>query len=157
MRRKDFYNRKDEILKWINNNQSKAFICKNINCKPDTLNSFLKEINVVYKGNRGARGIKTGWNKRSVYDYLKKDGDFINTHYLKTRLIKEKIKEHRCERCHNYEWTGIKIPLELHHIDGEKYNNELSNLQILCPNCHALTANNSGRGVKSYKDKCSAE
>lgn len=30
-------------------------------------------------------------------------------------------------------------------LDGDRFNNELINLQILCPNCHALTDNYSGR------------
>ena len=38
-----------------------------------------------------------------------------------------------------------EIALELHHIDGDTTNNELSNLQYLCPNCHALTKNYRGK------------
>ena len=37
------------------------------------------------------------------------------------------------------------IPLELHHIDGNNKDNSLSNLQLLCPNCHALTNNYRNR------------
>jgi hypothetical protein len=36
--------------------------------------------------------------------------------------------------------TG-KIPLELHHVDGNYKNNSEDNLELLCPNCHALTPN----------------
>lgn len=36
--------------------------------------------------------------------------------------------------------TG-KVPLEIHHIDGNYLNNNISNLQVLCPNCHSLTSN----------------
>lgn len=60
---------------------------------------------------------------------------------LKWRLIEEGYKEFKCERCGLSEWLGGEIPLELHHINGDKDDNELSNLQILCPNCHALTPN----------------
>jgi 5-methylcytosine-specific restriction endonuclease McrA len=28
--------------------------------------------------------------------------------------------------------------LEVHHIDKNRKNNELSNLTVLCPNCHSL-------------------
>ena len=31
------------------------------------------------------------------------------------------------------------VPLEIHHIDGDYKNNNEDNLQLLCPNCHALT------------------
>jgi len=34
---------------------------------------------------------------------------------------------------------GGPIPLELDHIDGCRSNNQLQNLRLLCPNCHALT------------------
>ena len=33
------------------------------------------------------------------------------------------------------------IALEIHHIDGVRFNNVKSNLQILCPNCHSFTDN----------------
>lgn len=45
------------------------------------------------------------------------------------------------------EWMGKPIPLELHHKDGNHYNNDLSNLEILCPNCHAQTDNYRGKNI----------
>jgi hypothetical protein len=43
------------------------------------------------------------------------------------------------------------IPLEVHHIDGNHLNNELENLQLLCPNCHALTENWRGKNINKKK------
>lgn len=39
-----------------------------------------------------------------------------------------------------------KIPLEIHHIDGDYTNNKENNLLLLCPNCHSLTDNFRSRG-----------
>ena len=39
--RKDILERKEEILDWVKINQSKSFICKELKCKPETLNSYL--------------------------------------------------------------------------------------------------------------------
>ena len=39
------------------------------------------------------------------------------------------------------------IPTELHHKDGDSTNNELTNLELLCPNCHALTENYRGKNI----------
>lgn len=46
------------------------------------------------------------------------------------------------------EWLGQPIPLELHHKDGNKNHNELSNYELLCPNCHALTDTYRGKNCQ---------
>ena len=69
------------------------------------------------------------------------------------------------EKCMECGWKEInpitkKVPIELEHIDGNSDNNDLSNLKILCPNCHSLTptfkALNKGNGrhkrMKRYKE-----
>jgi hypothetical protein len=58
---------------------------------------------------------------------------------LKPHLLKE--RGHKCERCHKSEWQGYKIPIEIHHVNGDKTKNDYDNLQLLCPNCHFLTDN----------------
>jgi hypothetical protein len=72
----------------------------------------------------------------------------MSTNKLKIKLLKEKAKKHQCENCGLESWQGGKIPIELHHIDGNPKNNDINNLQILCPNCHALTNNYRGRNKK---------
>lgn len=76
----------------------------------------------------------------------------VNSNYqsfkLKRRLLDEGLKEHRCELCGLNEWKNNPIPLELHHINGNNRDNRLSNLKLLCPNCHALTDSYRGRNKK---------
>lgn len=66
---------------------------------------------------------------------------------LAKRLLKEGYKERKCELCGNTHWYNYLIPLELHHINGIKTDNRLENLQMLCPNCHALTDNYRGKNI----------
>lgn len=73
------------------------------------------------------------------------------TSKLHKRLISEGYKTHKCECCGLTEWQGYKIKLELHHIDGNHKNNSLDNLQLLCPNCHALTDNFKSKNIRHYK------
>jgi len=71
-----------------------------------------------------------------------------NTWRLKIRLLREGLKDHQCEKCERTEWLGVPIPLEIHHRDGDRTNNSLPNIELLCPNCHALTGNYRGRKKK---------
>ena len=59
------------------------------------------------------------------------------------RLIHD--QEGRCGNCHGFEWCNHPIPLELEHKDGNHHNDDLNNLVLLCPNCHALTPTWRGR------------
>lgn len=86
-----------------------------------------------------------GWNrgqnfgpKRPISDYLS-NNFFITSHKLRKRLISEGYFEHKCYCCNNTKWNNQPIPLELEHKDGNHHNNNLDNLTLLCPNCHAQT------------------
>jgi hypothetical protein len=91
-----------------------------------------------------------GTRRRPLDDILVENSTWSNTSALRERLIEDGLKERRCEGCGLTTWRGGPIPLQLDHIDGDRTNNRLSNLRILCPNCHALTgtwcARNRGRG-----------
>ena len=71
--------------------------------------------------------------------------DHYQTNKIRQRLFEEGIKEEKCEICGLTEWLGNKIPLELDHIDGNRYNHSIENLRIICPNCHAQTDNYCGK------------
>ena len=68
------------------------------------------------------------------------------TEKFKKQLIQ--LRGHKCECCKNFQWLDLPINLELHHKDGDKSNNELTNLQLLCPNCHSYTDNYGSRNKK---------
>lgn len=97
-----------------------------------------------------------GWNngtkrapkeKRELSLYLNNIHP-ITSYRLKNRLISEGHFEHRCYSCGLTEWQGGPIPLELEHKDGNHQNNSLDNLELLCPNCHALTDTYRGKNAK---------
>ena len=144
--RQDIIDRKLEILDWIGENQSKSFICKQLGCKPETLESYLNKFGVEYKGNMGLKGKKVNTRYVPAMEYIK--GSFVSPHKLRLKLIRDGIKKHECEICGVTEWMGQKVPLELDHKDGNHYNNEIKNLRIICPNCHAQTDTNSGKNSK---------
>ena len=59
------------------------------------------------------------------------------------------LRGRRCEYCGLDTWMEKPIPLEVHHIDGDDLNSDLNNLQLLCPNCHALTENFKGKNINN--------
>lgn len=68
---------------------------------------------------------------------------------FKEVLVKE--RGYKCQKCGLSEWNGLPIPLEVHHINGNKYDNRKENLQLLCPNCHTLTPNFGNKNKPSSK------
>lgn len=96
-----------------------------------------------FRGQSWNKGKITG-PRKSIKSYLTKNST-IQSFKLKKRLLSDKVFEHKCHRCNQNTWLEQIIPLELHHIDGDNSNNILSNLTLLCPNCHALTDNYRGK------------
>lgn len=87
-------------------------------------------------------------NKYSIESYLENKTP-ISSFRLKNKLFQYGIKEKFCEGCNRDKWGDFPIPLELHHIDGNPQNNNIINLQVLCPNCHSLTTNYKGANKKT--------
>ena len=84
-----------------------------------------------------------GWNKNN-FDYSRfQYGKVIKITSALPAITA--LRGHKCEQCHLTQWNNQPIPLEIHHIDGNHLNNNLDNLQLLCPNCHALTDNYCGK------------
>jgi hypothetical protein len=92
-------------------------------------------------------------NKRPLEEILVKDSDYSNTSRIKNRLIAAGMKARACQLCGLTEWNGKQIPLELDHINGDRFDNRLENLQILCPNCHAQGDNYRGRNIPHNRYK----
>ena len=135
--RKDILTRRADVELWISENRPKAYICRQLDCKPSTLETYLTKWNIKYSGNQGEKGLKISNKRKSALEYANKD--IVQIPKLRRKLIEDGLKQEKCEECGISEWMGNPIVLELHHKDGNRYNNSLDNLQILCPNCHSQT------------------
>ena len=91
------------------------------------------------------------WNKGKVNEEKYYDGNALSRGQALRDLII--LRSHRCEKCGLSEWQGQKIPLEVHHKDGDHLNNEMKNLELLCPNCHAQTENYRSKNRRKEIDE----
>ena len=97
--------------------------------------------------NQGDR-FKSFGKKINLEEILIENSLYSSTDGLRKKLLKEGIKAHKCESCNLEEWLGVKIPLELDHINGINNDNRIDNIRLLCPNCHALTPTYRGKNIK---------
>lgn len=94
--------------------------------------------------NRG-RTYVNGARARPLEQILVRDSDYLDTNRLKRRLMLGGVLQKVCANCGGTEWQGHPMPLQLDHINGDRRDNRLENLRVLCPNCHAQTDTWCGR------------
>lgn len=71
-----------------------------------------------------------------------------DTNRLRKRLLAHNILPNICNTCGV---SGDDIKLHLDHVNGISYDHVLSNLRLLCPNCHSNTPTFAGRNKQYIK------
>lgn len=130
-----FKNNIELIRKYESEGKTIAELAKIFNLNYLTVMRYLYKIGYKYKNSSIFNQVR---KNKTVEEYLSSN---LTNSKKRKYLIKNKIKEYKCEICGLTEWMGVPIPLELHHMDFNHHNNNLSNLQLLCPNCHAIIHN----------------
>ena len=100
-----------------------------------------------------------GAHKRQQHIEAWKSGDNSGTtNYKCSSPVRNYLLQKHNYKCEKCGWGEInpftnKVPLQIHHIDGNSENNTEDNLQVLCPNCHSLTENFGSRNNNAPKGK----
>ena len=97
------------------------------------------------------------YKSKKIIESWKKGEYDISPEYLPTAIKKYLLEKHdyKCELCgfEGYNILTKKTILQIHHKDGDSRNNSEENLQVLCPNCHAMTDNYSNCGNRNSSRK----
>lgn len=142
---------KDFISKIILSSRSKRECLIKLKIKPYGGNYRILDKYIKLYNLNTSHFLGQGWNIGNSPADIKPIEKYFNNEIpitsfkLKKRILKENIKEAKCEMCHLESWNNKPIPLELHHINGNNKDNNITNLMLLCPNCHALTDNYRNR------------
>ena len=154
---------KNNLQEVVKNSYSKREILIKLGINPaggnfKTLDKYVTyyEFDTSHFKGKGHNKGQVAKNRKDALE-LCYNGSIVHSHRLKEKLIRDGYKFKKCEKCGIKDWNGEELPFELDHIDGNKYNNELPNLQILCPNCHAIKTRHQEKGkydgiLKIYKE-----
>lgn len=93
--------------------------------------------------------------EKHVKKILDSNYDDLSFNSLRYRILFE--QDNKCNCCGLSEWLNEPLILELEHKDGNHFNNERSNLEMICPNCHSLTSTWRGRNKTNKRLKISDE
>jgi len=153
----------DQLKKAIKESSSYRGVLIKLNLYPsggnyEQIKKYIKEnyLNIShFKGkgwNAGLKGV--GKPRIPLEQILKRDTSF-QSFKLKKRLFAAKLKSQHCEICGWAQKTEDGyLPLELDHVNGDRHDNRLENLRILCPNCHSMQPTHRGKNRKRNKPEC---
>lgn len=143
---------KNQQRNYVEFDNTKEYFC--LNCGKKIENPYASKTNKFC-----CRECQTSFNTKQFIERWKNGeengmkGAFSLSERVRNYLIEK--NNGKCEKCG---FEGInpytsKSILQIHHIDGDCTNNKEDNLQVLCPNCHAMTENFGKRNKNATKGR----
>lgn len=81
-----------------------------------------------------------------------RDGKIRHNNEVNLKILTRPYLKYRKDHCEHCSFIPMHIcQLDVDHIDGNRYNNDESNLQTLCANCHRLKTYLNRDNHKKYK------
>jgi hypothetical protein len=97
---------------------------------------------------QGEFGLKQTLTRDSEYRH-KTQGVYVK------KLQEKEYGKNFCEICKIDSWNGKPIVYDVDHVDGNRTNNTLQNLMIVCPNCHRQTETWGSKNMSdSGRERC---
>ena len=118
----------------------------------EQVKKYIRELDLDishFKGRGWCAGLKGIGKPLIPLEKILVKESYFQSFKLKRRLFSAGLKPQYCEMCHWAEQSlDGRVPLELDHINGDRHDNRIENLCVLCPNCHSLQPTHRGRNRK---------
>lgn len=145
----------EEFIKICNESISMSEAIRKTKLHRRTFTKYAKQLE-CFKPNQGLKG-----GKKEIKNHKFKIEDWendiiidISRASLRKNIFDKKLLPHKCNKCQLENWNELPIPLELNHINGEGHENRRTNIELICPNCHAQTDTYRGKNlIKKYGKK----
>jgi len=143
----------DEFFKKINLNVSKSLI-KMLRYRTKIENISHEKFNNNVKKRR-QENISQGnkFKPIPIENILVKNSTYTSSVNLKKKLLNLGLLKNECAICQINSWLDKPLVLQLDHINGKNNDNRITNLRLLCPNCHSQTENYAGKKKKNNKKR----
>ncbi len=139
---------KEELCKIVESSHSYTEVTLKCGYKGTSTGKILR--GVIERNNFDVSHFNQNWALKNKFDYSRfKYGNNIRPANCLDAIAH--LRGRKCESCGLETWLNNPIKLEVHHKDGDRLNNNLDNLQLLCPNYHSFTDTWRGGNNKSRK------
>ncbi len=149
----------EEFIKICNESSNINEAIRKTNLHRGTFTKYAKQLG-CFKPNPGGKGIKkdiinpSALTKFNIEDWNNDIIIDISRSSLRNHIFNKKLLPIQCNKCKLTKWNELPIPLEINHINGNGYESKKSNIELLCPNCHAQTETYRGKNlIKKYGKK----
>jgi hypothetical protein len=148
----------EQLLQAAKSNHSYAAIMRSLRIKPSegnwrSLKVRMAELNIDTSNWKGSHHGTGGTKPKPLV--LAANTPLTSPDRFKKQLIAKGILNNQCAVCRlSPFWNQQPLSLQLDHIDGDRDNQTISNLRLLCPNCHSQTPNFAGKALRKPRSPC---